>query len=118
MNFAVYNADGVILRYGSCPPDHARLQPDRDQFVFEGEASDALHYIDIATGERRDKFQFSAALSGLALSGLPIPCTLRFEDQVVAVADGVANLSFTLPGTHTVRVEALHYIPRDYEVTA
>ena len=115
--FMVCNLDGVILRTGDCPEEMVSLQAQKDQFALIGWASDALHYVDTTQLSRMDKHPVTATLTGLAFSGLPVPCQLTIEGVTYEHDEDAINLAFTYPGTYTVRVSALHYIARDYEVT-
>lgn len=116
MKFLVYdNATGHILRTGCCPDDHLGMQASAGETAIEGEADDAMHYI--RDGLVTDKMAIAATLSGTTISGLPIPATVTVEGVRYDVTDGVAELSFNLPGTYQVKVEALHYLPKTFEIT-
>jgi hypothetical protein len=52
------------------------------------------------------------------LSGLPNPSTVLVDGTPYEVTDGVFEVSFDLPGSYRVQVEAFPYLPVEYEVTA
>lgn len=45
MNFIVYDANGNIVRTGSCPDDHIQLQAGPGEFAMAGQARDNEHII-------------------------------------------------------------------------
>lgn len=119
MKFSYYDSmTGNVLATGSAPDtEEVRPRGPSERVIFEY-ANPELHYVDVATGERRDKHEITATLSGLTLSGLPLPATVTIEGVPYEVSDGTAELSFNLPGTYQVKVEALHCRPKTFEVTA
>jgi formylmethanofuran dehydrogenase subunit C len=116
MKYIVTDADGVILRYGEVPEFMFGLQAQDGEVVIEGTANDALQYV--LDGAVVAKHNITASLFGTTLSGLPVPCVVEIEGTKYEVADGSAELSFSLPGTYQVKVEARHHLPKTFEVTA
>lgn len=117
ISFIVCDQAGNILRVGSCPEFLVSAQAGQNEMVFEGEAETALHYIDVQTGERRNKARIVPTVSGLVLSGLPIPCTVCVEESTYEITDGEVTLSFDVPGTYSVIVSAEKMIPAVVDVT-
>lgn len=115
-SFVIYDADGVILRTGHCPESMLEIQAQAGEFILEGAANDATQYI--SNGIVANKHAIAPIVSGLIVSNLPIPCALTIDNTQYQCTDGVAELSFNLPGTYRVRIEALHHIPCEIEVTA
>lgn len=118
MKFSYYeSATGKVLATGSAPDTEEVLPRGPGEGVIFKYANPQLHYVDVTSGERRDKHEITATLSGLTLSGLPIPATVTIEGVPYLVEDGTAELSFNLPGTYQVKCEALHHLPKTLEVT-
>ena len=117
MKFTVYSAStGKILRTGECSPYDLLLQArNTSECAIGKEANDATQYI--LNGEVTDKHEITATLSGLVISGLPIPVTVTIERVRYEVVDGTVELSFNFPGAYKVLCEALHYLPKTFEVT-
>lgn len=44
-HFIIHDANGKILRTGSCPDDHIELQAQAGEIAIEGVANDIKHYI-------------------------------------------------------------------------
>lgn len=57
-----------------------------------------------------------AVLTGLQLSGLPVPCTIRINGTAYPCSEAVADLQFDQPGTYAVRVEAWPYLDKEFNV--
>ncbi len=115
MRYVVYDAAGAIKRTGEVPESMLALQAHNGEFVVEGVADDTLHYI--LNGAVTDKMEITAMLSGTTISGLPTPATITIERARYDVIDGVAELSFNLPGTYSVLCEAMHHLPKTIQVT-
>lgn len=96
---------GTILRTGTCPAGQGYRQA-----VKAWEQAEAGHH-DWAT-EWHDGTGFKPrstmllAVNGAVVRGLPIPARALIEGVTYQIADGVANLSFQLPGTYTVKFSA------------
>jgi len=96
---------GDIVRYGSCPTGQEYLQA-REAW-HQAEAG----YHDPATewhdgSEFKPRSTMLLAVNGAVVRGLPIPARALIEGVTYQIADGVANLSFQLPGTYTVKFSA------------
>jgi hypothetical protein len=117
MNAIIYDSQGVILRTVSCPEEQLAIQGRPEENAIPGAADGSMHYVDVETKTLRDKFEITAVLSGATLAGLPSTCTLVIEQARYIVGDGVAELAFDLPGVYVVKVEALHYLSKTFEVT-
>lgn len=115
--FIVCDPTGNIIRVGSCPEFLVSAQAGQGELLFEGEAEAALHYVDVQTGERMDKARIVPMVSGLVLSGLPIPCSVCVEESAYEIDDGEVTLSFDLPGIYSVIITAEKMIPAVVEVT-
>jgi len=126
-NYIVCTNTGVILRTGVCPEDSFLLQAtEPNSYVIEGTANDVLQWVD--NGVVRDKEEVSAIISTLTLEangidsinilGLPIPCTIKIDDNVYEVEDGEFEFTTDLPGIYKIKAESFLYLPKKWEVTA
>lgn len=59
----------------------------------------------------------TTALSGLTLSGLPVPCTLWIDHDSYAVDEATVELELPIAGTYRLRVEAWPYLDWEGSVT-
>jgi hypothetical protein len=122
MQYVVYETStGTIRSSGVAPEEMVAIQANAGEstLVITGLVLDTTHYVNIAANPPVvvPLMTITATLTGLDLVGVPMPCTVIIDGISYTVTDGTAELSFGSPGTYTVRVEALHYIPREYEVT-
>lgn len=113
------SATGEIRAFGWCMVADLPLQsgPGEDVIVTDASGIEwATHYV--LDGTVIERPEMSIVQSGLTLSGLPDPATLRIETQTYEVTGGDAELSFSLPGDYVVRVEAWPWKNADIVVTA
>lgn len=57
-----------------------------------------------------------AALSGMELSNLPVPCEIRINDQSYQCTDSTATLSFSQPGAYKVIVKAWPHLDKEFSI--
>lgn len=117
VSFVVCDLAGNIIRVGSCPEFLMSAQAGEGEIVLAGHADSSLHYIDVDTGNRMDKERISPVVNGLAVSSLPIPCTVYSEGVAYDIDDGEVTMSFDVPGTYGVLICAERMIPAAIEVT-
>ena len=117
MNFIRYNDDGEIICVVACNPKFTDLS---DGNYIKETANQSLHYVDVVTKTRRDKRPIISRVTiiGQIVTLYPLPkqCSVTVDVMRYNITDGSAEINFTLPGKYKLRVEALHRIPRDYEV--
>jgi hypothetical protein len=118
---------GDILTTRQLPvPDADALAATPGHRIGEGTCDG--HYVDLATGEIREKAPCPAVLDGTTLRQLPTPCTLTIglmvsgfrlmdDTSTHVVTDGEAELSCDQGTTHWVAVESAPYRTARFEVT-
>ncbi len=131
VSFIIYDADGVILRTGTCLATMRELQAHDGEFVLEGIANDATQYVD-ATRTIKDKLPLggipnktSAIADGndlVIIENLPNPTTASLRgpgvSQTVLVTDGALELTFTVPGEYRVQLSARHRLGQEVVINA
>lgn len=113
---AYFTESGRIgaVHYG---PDFDTLyrQLDTDQDLVAGEFDGNTYYV--LNGEPTERPKQATTLTGLQLTYLPTPSTLRINSTAYPVTDSTVDLEFPLPGTYHLRVEAFPYLDWTAEVT-
>jgi hypothetical protein len=117
MRYIIYNDKGQILRNISCPPDMIEIQLAENEYYIESEdtVDDSLFYISEEVVVQRP--ELSIIVEGITVYNLPNPSTLIVEGSLYEVTDGEAELSFSFPGTYTVRIQSFPYKDKTIEVT-
>lgn len=127
-NYVVYTSGGEILRSGSAPT--AAKQARRDgEFAIEVDSlpRDIDNYI-VQGGELVEKTTLSPTIDKttvtanerdfITISNLPNPCRIRIENKKYRVTDGIAEITFNLPGEFKVIVEAQGNKPWEVMINA
>lgn len=83
---------------------------------ISGHWDEALYYVVDGCPVRRPGMAIT--VNGAVFSGLPNPATVRVGEESFEVPDGVAELSFMVPGTYRVEITAFPFQDSAYEVTA
>ena len=114
-----YDANGTITGGGDTSPEmlHLERHPAGTQVMWIASPRSYwnTHYV---VGSALVPLQVMAPTkAGTTLSGLPMPCTVKTNNQTFTVTDGVAELDYSFVGTYTVEVTALHYLPYTTTVT-
>jgi len=117
MIYIIYDQVGRILRNISSPQDMIEVQLQEGEMYLESDnlIDDSVFYIDNSTIVKRPSF--SETVQGTTISSLPIPTTIIVQGVSYEVSDGVAELSFNLPGTYPVILQSFPYQTKTIEVT-
>jgi hypothetical protein len=114
--FVVADASGRISLNGTVPRFMLAAQPIPDGgSLVEGAGDPETQYV--ANGAIVARPASSAALDGMMLTSLPVPCTLTVEGVEHACTDNHCDLSFSHPGVYTVKVSAFPMLDATFEVT-
>ena len=127
--YLVYNTEtGKIRGVGVCPFDDLALQAQEGEAVIEVD-----EFVDCSTNYIKDgsvtsKASLGAAWSAesvvadgtseIALSGLPIPCTVYVNDQAINVDDGSLEFSTSDIGYHRVMIDEPEYLRQEWLINA
>lgn len=114
--FIVFDASGRILRYGDCPDDYIASQAldGETSIAYDGDVSDISHYWNgDAVVERPAN---PAVLEGMSIKQIPLGSVIVIDGISYHVDDGVADLSFAMPGTYTVNVFSFPCRDTSFEV--
>lgn len=103
----LYKSDGSIQGVLSCPDEYLAQNVPHDCEYIEGGFDGDEYYI--RDGAARPKQEMSPTVSGLTVTGLPIPCTAIVEGLSYTVTDGEFEFSSNLPGPYAVLFRALAY---------
>jgi hypothetical protein len=127
--FVRYDADGAIVEAGLqgvafitdriAAGERVLLALTPHVAVMQG---DPVHHVDPATRRLRERTACPAALDGLTLTGLPVPCRIEITAPGGAPAlypwdEAALTLSFEHPGRYTVRVLSVPHRPGVFEVS-
>jgi hypothetical protein len=74
------------------------------------------HWVDLATGLVSPKVECAAYLDGMVIRGCPIPCRVHIGRDTYVCEDGTAELEFTQPGTYSVTIKSVRYLPKTFAV--
>jgi hypothetical protein len=115
-NFVMADAQGRIYMSASMPRYMVDLQllPTGGSLVL-GTGSFDTEYV--SDGQILPRPANSATLDGMTLRNLPSPCTITLEGQTHDCTDDHCELSFSHPGTFTVKVSAWPMLEAVFEVT-
>lgn len=109
--FVVCNADGTVIRVGSCPAQVVDLQASAaGEIVFAGALNHETEYIDVDAGQIVPKPPIAPLVSGLVVTGLPSPCTAVVEGVSHEIVGGEATFAFDVPGLYSVRFSAKNHL--------
>lgn len=117
-HYLYYDTAGRIVGAAFClPTDAARNAPPGTGWIASNHAPEpATEWVD--DGALAARPAQDSTLTGLVLASLPDPCEVVIEGDRYPVTGGTVTLSFGLPGTYAVRVEAFPWLDADFEVTA
>ena len=117
-NYVWFDAAGKIVRVVYCKPAEraGNARPGCDWIEAASAPDPDIQWVD--AGEIAARPAQAPTLTGLVLASLPDPCEVIIEGTRYEVTGGTATLSFSLPGTYAVRVEAFPYLPADFEAIA
>jgi len=113
--FVRYDEAGDIVQWGSMAA----------MFIDEGIASGERianggggpdFWYDFADGVVKPKTECQAYLDGLVIRDCPVPCRVHIGLDTYACEDGTAELEFTQPGTYSVTVKSVRYLPKTFVV--
>lgn len=111
MRFVVYNSEGRILRYGSCPAGQADAQAGVGESTLEpaGEVNDLTHYVAAGVVAERPDSSVSLAqsLNVVTLSGVDQGSFVVINGAATMVAaqddtDGMMEITIPSSGTYVV----------------
>jgi hypothetical protein len=83
--------------------------------IVLGEGDPATHYV--KAGQIVARPANTAALAGMTLQDLPVPCTITIDGTAHDCTDDHCDLEFTQPGTCSVTVSAFPMLDATFEVT-
>jgi hypothetical protein len=112
INFVKHDATGRILFCGQVPASMIELQGDN---VVIGVADPTLDYV--LNGAIASRPANSAALVGMTLTRLPVPCSINIAGTIHESSEDTAELSFSLAGTYQVVVSAWPVLDASFQVT-
>jgi hypothetical protein len=117
MTYVIYNEEGRILRNISCPPSmiEAQLSEGEDYIESQKIVDDTLFYVQNLFILQRPLF--SEFVEGTTITNLPVPTTLLVEGTSYETTDGIAELSFSIPGTYSVTLQSFPYQDKTIGVT-
>lgn len=126
VNFVVHDADGVILRTGSCVDTDMPLQAQTGETVIEGEANDELQKVvngavvdKTAIPYLQDKASITAdGIDASTLSGLPDGTLASCQGQEVTSTLGEVTFAVDLAGSYEIELTNPLYLPTTVTVTA
>lgn len=106
-----HNEAGEITGVLTASPD--TIEPNKVGLWVYG--SGDMEYQYIKDGQITDRPNQQTKLTGLTLTGLPVPCTIYINGQSYECDSDTAELEFDQPTTYEIRVESWPYI--DWETT-
>lgn len=110
------DAEGRIWVVGLVPAFMVAIQvPLEGGSIVLGEGDPTIHFV--KAGEIVARPANTAALAGMTLQGLPVPCTITIDGTAHDCADDHCDLEFTQPGTYSVTVSAFPMLDATFEVT-
>lgn len=113
-NYIEYDKKGRITGSYHISPEIYELNKGSKNFA-EGKGDINTQYVDVNTGEIKDKLVQQTALYKSKLHRLPVPCTIYINDTAYECDSDTAELEFDQPTIYTIRVEAWPY--QDWETT-
>lgn len=116
IDFVTADATGRILNSAHMPEFMFDIQvaPQGCSLVI-GQGDPATDYV--KDGAVTPRPANPTTLSGMELVNLPSPCTITLEGVDHACTDATCELSFSHPGTYTVKVSAWPMLDATFEVT-
>lgn len=114
--YVVCSLLGDVLRTGVAPLHVINDQAQIGEMVFVGTVDQLTEYIDVESCSVIQKRRISPVVTGLVVANLPSPCVVSAEGQSAEVLGGSITLEFDVPGTYSVTIEAMHWIPAVIEV--
>lgn len=134
VSFVSYDrATGEVISSGHTAAYSFHVMAQQIPGLLIGVGAHGKSYVDLDSMTVHDKEPFPGKLDGLALTGLPVPCTVQVglcvEDSggprmlydpsgIYDVPDGTVELSFSYPGRYVVRVTSLRYLTAEFVVDA
>jgi hypothetical protein len=128
----IYDDDGQIRRAIDCPAFLVEANIPTNgapHLIVDAPLNAEAVYVDLSTEppSARDKPPITPTVTGLTVTGLPIPCTVTVADAGLPdlhgvgteyeVTDGAVDFSATLPGTYRLTFRALHHLPASVVLT-
>jgi len=130
-------ATGEIMEVGQMPRTYILDHIDQDRPYIHAPTVPfdqhmdfmAGNYVDLATKQLRPKADFTATISGLTITGLPVPCKVFvsvpfaagrndwWTPQVYDWSDPDLELSFDTPDTYRVTIESVTHKTGQFKVT-
>lgn len=116
MRYIIYNEEGRINKNITSPSDMVEVQLAEGESYLESPevVDDELFYVSNQSIIERPSF--SESIVGTVISNLPIPTTIKVEGRTYEVLDGVAELSFSMPGAYRVSLYSFPYKDKTIEV--
>jgi hypothetical protein len=120
--YIAYDDDGKIIASINCPASSYDLRPPGEHWLEHDLVDDTEFYIVGGVVTTRpllpavvDKTTVIADDTDvMTISGLPDPCEVRVGTEAFTAVGGSAEISFDLPGSHTIRIS--HFPYQDWEV--
>jgi hypothetical protein len=115
-HYVAADAEGRILFFGSVPTFMFAYQaaPEGGSLVL-GVGTPETHYVKEGAVVARPANP--TTLEGMTLKNVPAPCMVTVEGVDHACTDATVELSFSHPGTYTVKVDAWPMLDATFEVT-
>lgn len=115
----IYRANGEIVGHTTCATEHAHAIAAREGLHVKQIESSALPSGNqhVQGGTIVDRPLNTAILSGTRLVNLPVPCTITVEGTPHTCNETHADLSFSRPGTYSVKVSAWPMLDATFQVT-
>ena len=107
--FVVHDAEGRILRSGTCPPCHVALQARDGETAIAAQGRDDTHWVDGGAVVERPatglpEAHTLAADTDWTVSDVPDGTGLRVDGVAVGTVEGGLTLSFGTPGRVVVEL--------------
>lgn len=80
------------------------------------EGSWDTHNKYVSNGQVLDRPENPTTLSGLTLSNVPVPSTIKISGQFYEVTESIVELEFNLPGTYKVTVYSWPCLDKEFTV--
>jgi hypothetical protein len=107
-------ATGAIRFNGHCVQSQLVSQNFPGLATIEGQGAYDTHYV--AAGLVHAREMMPGEIVGTTIRGLPTPCRLHVDGQEYNVDDGVAEFTFTYPGTYKVTAESVYHLTKTFEL--
>lgn len=111
IDYLKYDSNGRIIAYGVMP-EYAI--PHQMEPTIIGKGLPETHYVlneEVLPRPVQESF-----LEGMTLKNLPIPCTIKVDEEEFICTESTATLAFGV-GKYTVEVQAFPYLPYKTEIT-